>query len=164
MSNTESDKASMLDEVIEYLKTLHLQVQHYCAATGEGARNRILGGVLKGEDGELSKDFRDYELSTSNNGETQLPPQVTATLLLNTGTNASARKYTYAPTFLSRSAVAAIICNVVHSRCKLGALARIWKGGCIIRAIFLDRIKQAYARNLQLPNLLVDAEVVHLIS
>ena len=24
----------------------------------------------------------------------------------------------------------------------LGELARIWKGGCIIRAVFLDRIKQ----------------------
>lgn len=26
----------------------------------------------------------------------------------------------------------------------LGELARIWKGGCIIRAVFLDRIKKAY--------------------
>ncbi|EFN57771.1 hypothetical protein CHLNCDRAFT_21181, partial [Chlorella variabilis] len=40
----------------------------------------------------------------------------------------------------------------------LGALARIWKGGCIIRAGFLDRIKQAYQRNPELPNLLVDPE------
>jgi 6-phosphogluconate dehydrogenase len=41
---------------------------------------------------------------------------------------------------------------------KLGELARIWKGGCIIRAIFLDRIKQAYDRNADLANLLVDPE------
>ncbi|KAL5167502.1 6-phosphogluconate dehydrogenase, decarboxylating 3 [Glycine soja] len=41
---------------------------------------------------------------------------------------------------------------------KLGELARIWKGGCIIRAIFLDRIKQAYERNPNLANLLVDPE------
>ncbi|KAJ4775019.1 hypothetical protein LUZ62_059276 [Rhynchospora pubera] len=40
----------------------------------------------------------------------------------------------------------------------LGELARIWKGGCIIRAIFLDRIKQAYDRNANLANLLVDPE------
>ena len=40
----------------------------------------------------------------------------------------------------------------------LGGLARIWKGGCIIRAGFLDRIKQAYARNPELSNLLVDPE------
>ncbi len=41
---------------------------------------------------------------------------------------------------------------------RLGAIARIWKGGCIIRARFLDRIKQAYDRNADLPSLLVDAE------
>ncbi|GER45267.1 6-phosphogluconate dehydrogenase [Striga asiatica] len=41
---------------------------------------------------------------------------------------------------------------------KLGELARIWKGGCIIRAIFLDRIKRAYDRNPDLANLLVDPE------
>ncbi|XP_074567336.1 6-phosphogluconate dehydrogenase, decarboxylating 1 [Curcuma longa] len=41
---------------------------------------------------------------------------------------------------------------------KLGELARIWKGGCIIRAIFLDRIKKAYDRNPELSNLLVDPE------
>jgi len=38
----------------------------------------------------------------------------------------------------------------------LGEIARIWKGGCIIRAVFLDRIKAAYARNPKLANLLVD--------
>jgi len=40
----------------------------------------------------------------------------------------------------------------------LGEMARIWKGGCIIRARFLDRIKQAYDRDADLPSLLVDAE------
>lgn len=40
----------------------------------------------------------------------------------------------------------------------LGSLARIWKGGCIIRAGFLDRIKQAYERNPELNNLLVDPD------
>ncbi|KAL8482092.1 hypothetical protein ACS0TY_028296 [Phlomoides rotata] len=38
----------------------------------------------------------------------------------------------------------------------LGELARIWNGGCIIRAVFLDRINQAYQRNPGLANLLVD--------
>lgn len=38
----------------------------------------------------------------------------------------------------------------------LGECARIWKGGCIIRARFLDSIKAAYVRNPDLPNLLVD--------
>lgn len=41
---------------------------------------------------------------------------------------------------------------------QLGECARIWKGGCIIRAKFLDRIKAAYDRNPDLANLLVDAE------
>lgn len=41
---------------------------------------------------------------------------------------------------------------------KLGELARIWKGGCIIRAVFLDRIKKAYDRNPDLASLLVDPE------
>jgi hypothetical protein len=38
----------------------------------------------------------------------------------------------------------------------LAALGRIWKGGCIIRAKFLDRIKLAYSANPELPSLLVD--------
>jgi 6-phosphogluconate dehydrogenase len=35
-------------------------------------------------------------------------------------------------------------------------MARIWKAGCIIRAKFLDSIMQAYERNPQLANLLLD--------
>jgi 6-phosphogluconate dehydrogenase len=38
----------------------------------------------------------------------------------------------------------------------LGEIARIWKGGCIIRAQFLDLIKNAYRKNPALPNLLLD--------
>jgi 6-phosphogluconate dehydrogenase len=37
-------------------------------------------------------------------------------------------------------------------------MARIWKGGCIIRARFLDSIMQAYEKQPTLPNLLLDAE------
>ncbi|HZE32431.1 MAG TPA: NADP-dependent phosphogluconate dehydrogenase [Actinoallomurus sp.] len=37
-----------------------------------------------------------------------------------------------------------------------GTLATIWRGGCIIRARFLDRIKEAYGRSPDLPNLLLD--------
>jgi 6-phosphogluconate dehydrogenase len=40
----------------------------------------------------------------------------------------------------------------------LGEVARIWQGGCIIRAKFLGRIKEAYQRNSQLANLLLDSE------
>ena len=36
----------------------------------------------------------------------------------------------------------------------LGAMARIWRGGCIIRARFLDDITRAYAENPSLASLL----------
>ncbi|MGW4197685.1 NADP-dependent phosphogluconate dehydrogenase [Streptomyces sp. NPDC005004] len=38
----------------------------------------------------------------------------------------------------------------------LGKVAAIWRGGCIIRAAFLDRITQAYEAQPQLPSLLAD--------
>ncbi|MFB7778156.1 NADP-dependent phosphogluconate dehydrogenase [Streptomyces bauhiniae] len=38
----------------------------------------------------------------------------------------------------------------------LGKIASIWRGGCIIRAAFLDRITQAYEAQPQLPSLLAD--------
>ncbi len=38
----------------------------------------------------------------------------------------------------------------------LGAVARIWRGGCIIRAAFLNDITAAYAAEPQLPTLLTD--------
>jgi 6-phosphogluconate dehydrogenase len=40
----------------------------------------------------------------------------------------------------------------------LGEISRIWKGGCIIRAQFLDKIKQAYQRRPDLPSLLLDPD------
>jgi len=40
----------------------------------------------------------------------------------------------------------------------LSEMARIWKGGCIIRARFLDSIMRAYDRKPKLPNLLLDDE------
>ncbi|WP_036487934.1 decarboxylating NADP(+)-dependent phosphogluconate dehydrogenase [Myxosarcina sp. GI1] len=40
----------------------------------------------------------------------------------------------------------------------LSECARIWKGGCIIRAGFLDKIKQAFNDNPGLPNLLLAPE------
>ena len=38
-----------------------------------------------------------------------------------------------------------------------GAMARIWRGGCIIRAKFLGRITEAFERDADLPSLLVDS-------
>ncbi|MCL4104623.1 UNVERIFIED_CONTAM: hypothetical protein GTU68_004577 [Idotea baltica] len=39
---------------------------------------------------------------------------------------------------------------------KLGEIAKIWRGGCIIRARFLNRITEAYERNPNLTNLMLD--------
>lgn len=37
-----------------------------------------------------------------------------------------------------------------------GAIAMLWRGGCIIRAVFLERIKEAFDRDGGLENLLLD--------
>ena len=37
-----------------------------------------------------------------------------------------------------------------------GGIALMWRGGCIIRSVFLGRIKEAYDRNPELTNLLLD--------
>ncbi len=47
---------------------------------------------------------------------------------------------------------------------KYGDIALIWRGGCIIRSQFLGNIKQAYQKNPQLENLLLDGffrEAIH---
>ncbi|MEY2598773.1 MAG: 6-phosphogluconate dehydrogenase, NADP(+)-dependent, decarboxylating [Verrucomicrobiota bacterium] len=45
-----------------------------------------------------------------------------------------------------------------------GDIATIWRGGCIIRAHFLNRIKQAYERNPSLKNLLLDPYFTEIIA
>ena len=37
-----------------------------------------------------------------------------------------------------------------------GGIALMWRGGCIIRSVFLGKIKEAFDRNTQLTNLLLD--------
>jgi 6-phosphogluconate dehydrogenase len=39
---------------------------------------------------------------------------------------------------------------------KYGDIAMLWRGGCIIRAVFLERIKDAFERDAGLENLLLD--------
>ncbi|MBE7219834.1 MAG: NADP-dependent phosphogluconate dehydrogenase, partial [Caulobacteraceae bacterium] len=39
---------------------------------------------------------------------------------------------------------------------KLGEVATIWRGGCIIRAAFLNRIRDAYAAKEDIPNLVLE--------
>ncbi|MFI5357094.1 MAG: NADP-dependent phosphogluconate dehydrogenase [Opitutales bacterium] len=43
-----------------------------------------------------------------------------------------------------------------HWQLDFGQIAQIWRGGCIIRAAFLQKITEAYARDPQLANLLLD--------
>src|SRR5437763_6680603 len=45
-----------------------------------------------------------------------------------------------------------------------GDIATIWRGGCIIRAKFLNRITEAYARDPQLHNLLMDQYSTDIIA
>ena len=45
-----------------------------------------------------------------------------------------------------------------------GDIATIWRGGCIIRAHFLNRIKEAYERNPDLENLLLDPFFTEIIT
>ena len=45
-----------------------------------------------------------------------------------------------------------------------GDIATIWRGGCIIRAIFLNRIVEAYKRNPSLKNLLLDSYFTDVIE
>jgi 6-phosphogluconate dehydrogenase len=40
---------------------------------------------------------------------------------------------------------------------KYGDIASIWRGGCIIRSVFLGKIKEAFDRRSDLPNLLLDS-------
>jgi 6-phosphogluconate dehydrogenase len=40
-----------------------------------------------------------------------------------------------------------------------GEIAKIWRGGCIIRAQFLNKITAAFARDADLPNLLLDPDL-----
>ncbi len=45
-----------------------------------------------------------------------------------------------------------------------GDIATIWRGGCIIRARFLNRIVEAYARDSKLHNLLLDSYFTDIIA
>jgi len=46
--------------------------------------------------------------------------------------------------------------NVFNWNLNYGGIALMWRGGCIIRSRFLGNIKQAYDKNPQLDNLLLD--------
>jgi 6-phosphogluconate dehydrogenase len=45
-----------------------------------------------------------------------------------------------------------------------GGIAMLWRAGCIIRAQFLGRIKEAYAKRADLPNLLLDPHFAGVVT
>ncbi len=45
-----------------------------------------------------------------------------------------------------------------------GEIALLWRGGCIIRAQFLGKIKEAFDKNPELPNLLLDSHFQQVID
>jgi 6-phosphogluconate dehydrogenase len=47
---------------------------------------------------------------------------------------------------------------------KLGEIAKIWRGGCIIRSEFLNDIFNAYQKDAKLAHLLLDANVQNLVK
>jgi len=47
---------------------------------------------------------------------------------------------------------------------KLDEIAKIWRGGCIIRSAFLNDIYNAYQKDSKLPHLLLDENVHNLVS
>ncbi|CRG94742.1 6-phosphogluconate dehydrogenase, decarboxylating, putative [Plasmodium gallinaceum] len=50
------------------------------------------------------------------------------------------------------------VSNEMNWELDLGEIARIWRGGCIIRAVFLDRITKAFKNDKKLELLLLDKD------
>jgi 6-phosphogluconate dehydrogenase len=46
--------------------------------------------------------------------------------------------------------------STYHWNLNYGGIALLWRGGCIIRSVFLGKIKEAFDRDGNLPNLLLD--------
>lgn len=45
-----------------------------------------------------------------------------------------------------------------------GAIALMWRGGCIIRSVFLGKIKEAFDKDINLKSLLLDPFFVNAIT
>ncbi|CAN5582527.1 hypothetical protein BH18ACI1_BH18ACI1_07850 [soil metagenome] len=46
----------------------------------------------------------------------------------------------------------------------LAEVAKIWRGGCIIRSTLLEEMRRAYAENPELPNLILDSEFAEMLN
>ena len=45
-----------------------------------------------------------------------------------------------------------------------GNIASIWRNGCIIRSIFLNKVKEAFDKNPELPNLMLDPFFIEIVN
>ncbi|MBQ4582964.1 MAG: NADP-dependent phosphogluconate dehydrogenase, partial [Oscillospiraceae bacterium] len=76
------------------------------------------------------------------------------------------RKALYASKIISYAQGYAVMRSAAQTHgwnLNFGGLALMWRGGCIIRSVFLGKIKEAFDKNPQLVNLLMDdyfAEVI----
>jgi len=73
----------------------------------------------------------------------------------------------YAGTIISYAQAMALLRTASHEYgydLNLSEIARIWKGGCIIRSKLLNPIQHAFGRDADLANLLVDSEFSGLIN
>jgi 6-phosphogluconate dehydrogenase len=80
---------------------------------------------------------------------------------------ADVRDALYAGMILSYAQTMAMLRAASHEYSyglNLSEIARIWKGGCIIRSKLLNPIQAAFGRDPELVNLLVDAEFASLIN
>ncbi|MGC9397535.1 MAG: NADP-dependent phosphogluconate dehydrogenase [Anaerolineae bacterium] len=74
----------------------------------------------------------------------------------------AARDALYAATLCAYAQGFALLCVASAEygyHLNYGDIAKIWRGGCIIRAAALELIRAAFARDPEIPNLLVDAEI-----
>lgn len=54
--------------------------------------------------------------------------------------------------------------NTYHWNLNYGGIALLWRGGCIIRSAFLGKIKEAFDREGNLPNLLLDPYFTQMVK
>jgi 6-phosphogluconate dehydrogenase len=70
------------------------------------------------------------------------------------------RKALYASKIISYTqgySLMRVASRVYNWKLNYGGIALIWRGGCIIRSVLLDKIKDAYDKNPELENILLDS-------
>jgi len=110
---------------------------------GESVYQRFLS-ALKDERVVASKTFKETPITFNGNKEEFIE---------------DIRKALYASKIVSYAQGYALMqasANTYNWDLNYGGIALLWRGGCIIRSVFLDDIKKAYDNNPKLKNLLLD--------